>query len=286
MYKKIIFTTLLFTSLSAFAQQSSITEAEGYSCMGVDKSKKQTENAALTDAKRNAVEFSKTFIQSESQIENFELKKDLIEAFSQAAVKVLDVVDRQWQAPAEGDCYTVRIKAEIIPSDEVMKKSTAVATMQDDPSAPLTVKIWTNKTDFTAGDTMKVFIKANKGFFGRLVYQDASNTHIQLLPNPYRSDQYFKGGVIYEIPEGNDKFDLTISKPFGKEKLTLYASTAELGNVESQNVGPVYIVPDAEETASRTRGISFVAVTEESQQKRKEMAEFDEASIDITTSAN
>ncbi len=283
--KKTLFIALMLSSTLAFGDgQSSITEAEGYSCMGIDKSRKETENAALTDAKRNAVEFSKTFIQSESQIENFELKKDLIEAFSQAAVKVLDVVNREWQAPTEGDCFTVRIKAEVIPSESVMKQSPAVASMEDDPSAPLTVKVWTNKTELKEGETLKVYMKGNKGFFGRLVYQDAKKNNIQLLPNPYRDETYFKGGVIYEIPQGNDRFDLTVSQPFGQEKLTLYASTAELGSVESQNVGPVFIVPKQEETAARTRGISFTAVDEKSESKRKELAEFAEASVDITTS--
>ena len=56
----------------AWAGQSSITESEGSSCMGDDKSRKQTENAALTEARRNAVEYSTTYIQSQSRIENFD----------------------------------------------------------------------------------------------------------------------------------------------------------------------------------------------------------------------
>ena len=50
-------------ALSSVAQQSSITEADGYSCMGVDYSKKETEQLALQDAKRQAVEFSKSYIE-------------------------------------------------------------------------------------------------------------------------------------------------------------------------------------------------------------------------------
>jgi len=39
-----------------YASQSTITEAEGQACMGDDKSRKETEQAALSDAKRKAVD--------------------------------------------------------------------------------------------------------------------------------------------------------------------------------------------------------------------------------------
>jgi hypothetical protein len=40
---------------NAYAIQSTITDADGYACMGEDKSRKQTEQSAMADAKRNAV---------------------------------------------------------------------------------------------------------------------------------------------------------------------------------------------------------------------------------------
>ena len=52
---------------------------------------------------------------------------------------------------------------------------------------------------------------------------------VQILPNPYRNENYFQGGAVYEIPSGNDRFDLEISPPFGKENITVYASTSPLG---------------------------------------------------------
>ena len=96
-------------ALSSVAQQSSITEADGYSCMGVDYSKKETEQLALQDAKRQAVEFSKSYIESTTEMENFNLKKDLVTAFAQAEVQVLNVVDSQWDDPSTGDCYKIKI---------------------------------------------------------------------------------------------------------------------------------------------------------------------------------
>jgi hypothetical protein len=58
------FALIFMIASHAAAQQSSITEAEGYSCMGVDYSKKQTEQLALQDAKRQAMEFSKRILKA------------------------------------------------------------------------------------------------------------------------------------------------------------------------------------------------------------------------------
>jgi len=47
---------LFFLVNPLYAAQATITEAEGFSCMGEDQSRKQTEQVALVDAKRKAVE--------------------------------------------------------------------------------------------------------------------------------------------------------------------------------------------------------------------------------------
>lgn len=67
-----------------YAAQSSITEAEGYVCMGDDKSRKETEQNAVADSKRNAAETVLTHLSSETGIKNFELKNDLVSASTAA----------------------------------------------------------------------------------------------------------------------------------------------------------------------------------------------------------
>lgn len=278
-----VFAFFAWTTLVT-ADPSSITEAEGYSCMGVDKSRKQTETAALQDAKRNAVEFSKTHIESESLIENFELKKDLIQAFSKANVRILTILEKTWQDPTDGDCYTIRIRAEVIPDSDEMRRVAAVNKIIDDPTAPLNIKVWSDKETYKDGETMKVYVKGNKPFYGRLIYVDANSIPLQLLPNPYRRDNYFQGGVIYEVPQGNDKFDLTIQPPYGTEKLTLYGSTSPLGEIDKTDIGPVYHVQESPvKIAAKTRGIAITVPKEGDKKKKQQISEFDESSISITT---
>jgi hypothetical protein len=206
---RIVLFVVLCCSLvtNLYAAQSTITEADGSACLGDDRSKKQTEQAALSDAKKRAVEFASTYIKSETAVKNFVLEKDLLSAYTNAEVKVIQELEKAWyKDPSSGDCYRVRIKAEVVPDAMAIDRMSAASPSAfDDPSAPLKVKAWTDKKEYREGEKIKVYIKGNKPFYARVIYKDASGEMVQILPNPYRKDNYFNGGVTYEIPSGNDK---------------------------------------------------------------------------------
>ena len=218
----LILALLVLMAVPLYAAQSTIKIAEGSACMGDDKSRKQTETAALTEAKRNAVESVKTYVSSATEVKDFELQKDLVSAYANATVSVIETLEKAWyKDPAQGDCYKIKLKAEVIPDEKAMKKANEKASdaILDDPSLPLAVKVWTDKAAYRTGEKIKINIKGNKPFFARVIYRDAAKTSLQLLPNPYRQDNYFQGGVIYEIPSGNDKFELEVNPPFGEENI-------------------------------------------------------------------
>ncbi len=255
----LILNLLMVTTL--YAAQSTITEAEGSACMGDDKSRKQTEDAALTDAKKKAVEFVSTYLKSETEVKNFTLGKDLMAAYAHAEVKLLQEPAKEWyKDPNSGDCLKMKIKAEVIPDTAAMQKMASQSpAVADDPSAPLTVKAWTDKKAYKEGEKVKIYIKGNKPFYARVLYKDASGATVQLLPNPYRTDNYFNGGTIYEIPTGNDKFDLEVSPPFGDENVLVYASSLPLGELSTEAQGGVYQVKtQARDIGLKTRGIKLM----------------------------
>jgi len=108
---------------SAYAVQPTITEAEGYSCMGDEKSRKQTEQAAMIDAKKNATEYTSTYIKSETEVKDFALQKDIVTAYSNAEVSVIEDLDKGWyRDPSAGDCYKIKIKVAVTPDQEAMKR--------------------------------------------------------------------------------------------------------------------------------------------------------------------
>jgi len=248
----------------AYAAQSTITESEGTACMGDDRSRKQTEQAALTDAKKRAVEFASTYIKSETEVKNFVVEKDLLAAYAHAEVKVIQELEKSWYKDASsGDCCKVKIRAEIIPDVKAMEALAKDSQFADDPAAPLKVKAWTDKKEYKTGEKIKVYVKGNKPFYVRVLYKDASGVTLQLLPNPYRTDNYFNGGVIYEIPAGNDKFELEVNPPFGEENVMVYASTTPLGEIGVETRGGVYQVKtQTRDIGMKTRGVKLMERTE------------------------
>lgn len=247
----------LACAVDLYAAQSTIVNAEGNACMGDDKSRKQTEAAAFTDAKKNAVEFASTYIKSETHVKNFQLEKDLVSAYARAEVKIIEELEKAWyKDAATGDCYKVKIKAEIVPDVKAMESLAKDAQLADDPSAPLKVKAWTEKKEYKAGEKIKVYIRGNKPFYARVLYRNATGEVLQLLPNPYRTENYFNGGVIYEIPAGNDKFNMEVSQPFGEEQVIVYASSTPLGDLSVETRGGVYqIKTETGEIGTKSRGV-------------------------------
>ena len=251
----------LLLPLAARAAQSVIIESEGYACAGVDFSRKQTEESAMQDARRKGGEAALSYIQSETHIKDAMLEKDLMSAYSNAQVKMLQELMKEWfKDPATGDCFRVKLKLEVTPDDKAMASlaKSKGGEILDDPAAPLAVKVWTTKDTYKEGETVKVFIKGNRPFYGKMVYKDAGGGLVQLLPNPFRQNNYFNGGAVYEIPSGDDHFDMNICSPFGSEQVTLYASTAPLGDLDLVPSGGVYEVrTKASDIPSGTRGIKI-----------------------------
>ncbi len=276
----LILTSLMVTSLHA--GQSIIIEGEGYACMGDDKSRKATETTAMADAKRKATESAATYIQSETHIKDAMLEKDLLSAYANAQVKVIQELLKEWyKEQGLGDCYRVKLKVEVIPDEKAMagNANKNQDLLESDPSGPLAIRVWTDKQEYVKGERMKVFIKANKPFFANVVYKQADNSLLQLLPNPYRDQNYFNGGVVYEIPSGDDRFDLEVAAPFGTENVTVYASTSPPGSLDVKPAGNVFaIVNKVSEIAQSTRGVKFAQ-----KGSGKSVAEFAEATATATT---
>jgi hypothetical protein len=280
--RKILFFVAMsiFLATHLYAAQSTIKIAEGSACMGDDKSRKQTETAAMADAKRNAIESVKTYITSATEVKDFELQKDLVSAYANATVEVIEELGKSWyKDPSLGDCYKVKIKTQVIPDEKAMKKTKDTAL--DDPSLPLTVKVWTDKENYRAGERIKIYLKGNKPFFAKVIYRDAAKKNLQLLPNPYRQDNYFQGGVIYEIPSGTDKFELEVNPPFGEESIIIFASVTELGDLNLKQEGDVFAV----KTKPRDIGIKTrsVKIKDVSPGNAQQPAEFSEGVVIVKT---
>ena len=291
----LLFPLILLMTSNLYASQSSIIEADGLACMGYDKSRKQTEEEALANAKKKAVEHAATYIKSESRIKDFELEKDLVEAYSNATVKVIQEIGRSWYRDVSlWECCQVKIKAEVIPDNKAMEKIVRGKGQSDDPSAPLNVQLWADRKEYKEAEKIKIYIRGNKPFYARVVYKMINGELRQLFPNPFRRDNYFNGGAIYEIPSPEDQFELEVEPPFGKETIIVYASTAPLGEIDLTPDGGVYkIKTESEKIGAKSREVSLseknearsrgVSLKEKDPGQKTKMAEFLEAQIFFTT---
>ncbi|MDD3045871.1 MAG: DUF4384 domain-containing protein [Candidatus Delongbacteria bacterium] len=279
--KNYILFALLILFAGLFAAQSVIVEATGTASMGDTKSKKETTDEAKANAVRNASENAGTYISSETKVRDYVMESDLVEAYSKADVKILDEKGEWFKDESLGDSYRLTIKAEVTPKE--FKGKPGKSGMADDPNAPLSVKLWTdkNKTDYKEGEKISLFMKGNKPYFARVVYVQNDGTQVQILPNPYRKDNYFEGGTVYTLPSGKDQYELTVNPPFGEEKLIIYASTTELGDVKAEDAGSVFVIGGSQEdTGVKTRGIK---ITRKDKGSNK-AAEFFESQVGIRTS--
>ena len=293
----LLFSLLLifFVVSKLYASQSTIIETDGIACMGYDKSRKQTEEEALANAKKKAVEHAATYIKSESRIKDFELEKDLIEAYSHATVKVVQELTRAWYKDAAlGDCCQVKIKAEVIPDNEAMERISRGKGLAEDPTAPLNIQLWTDKKEYKEREKIKIYIRGNKPYYARVVYQMINGEIRQLLPNPFRKSSYFNGAAIYEIPSPEDQFELEVEPPFGQEGIIVYASTAPLGEIDlTPDAGVYKINTETEKIGAKSREVSLtekvevgkrgISLKEKNPGQKITTAEFSESQVTFTT---
>lgn len=277
----------LLSPVTSFAQgakqysvNSVIVEVEASVCLGQERSRAQTEKLALAEAKRTASEYAMTHISSETNVENGRLVEDLIKAYSKATVRVLEELEKGWRqtdgsAGFVDACYYVKIKAEVVPA-KMENPALAAKTAMDNPKAPLTMELWTDKDVYRVGDAMKFFFRGSKPFYARAVYVDAEGNLIEVTP--YRKARYYKGGVIYEIPGEGDQFTLMITPPLGKEKLILYTSTQPMDKYSGQEAGDFFVVRGGN-LGDTTRGLTVLHGVQNAGNQGK--AEFAEAEVEV-----
>jgi tetratricopeptide (TPR) repeat protein len=115
----------LIYCVPAFAEKKEIT-AEGKYVMGDLDSKKDAKTLALMEAKRMALEKSGTYIESVSEVKNYQLTKDQVNSLA-AGIMSVEVVKEDWKMSGENMVLLISIRATIDTSN-LQKR---MAEMQD-----------------------------------------------------------------------------------------------------------------------------------------------------------
>ena len=148
----------------------------------------------MIDAKKNAAEYTSTYISSDTQIKYFALQKDLISAYTNADVKVIEDIENGWyKDPSAGDCYKIKIKAEVIPDVKAIERLTQAAgpnsqTNTNYPVAPPPIiGVESNLPQGVATGPDVVVVPSGE-------------TYVYMVPN--MTGVYFYGGYWYRYYEG------------------------------------------------------------------------------------
>lgn len=123
-------------------------------------------------------------------------------------------------------------------------------------SGGLLVDIYTNKGKknlmFTQGEIMKLFIKANRECYIRIVYHLADGSRVLLIDNYYISNDKINKAV--ELP-----YEFECSDPYGVEVLQMNAQTKEFEDINTkQEYGYDFIVDGFDDVLIKTRGFKRV----------------------------
>ncbi len=298
-----LFFACLLAPLTALAGVSEIVEEAGVACRiegnTPPKSRAQTESDARTDAKRSAAERVATRIKSETRYDTVEVKNEgqanayhvgkvLRSAYANADVKELAVLEAgAWFTEAQDECFRIKLRVEVIPKAESLEM--LGSAMHEDPTLPLNVRLWTDRGTageramYRKGERVRLYLRGNKPYYARVIYQFADGQSAQILPNAHRGTNRFQGGVTYVIPSEEDHFEFEVSAPFGAERVVVYASERPLGDVTLQASGSIYRVEAdrGSELKNRVREVKLDGGAKE--QNNPDTAAFSEYAIELIT---
>jgi hypothetical protein len=211
-------------------KRSAIVEAEGEVVFGETQTRAQVREAAKAQALQKALDRGGGQIRALTQVEDLEFKGQQIEKEAAANYRIVEEKDLGMTAT---NTYKYWIKAEmryVIPDSNSISVRKALASA----AAPLTVRVWTARKTYRAGEKVEIQVEGNKPFFGAIFYEDAGGTLVQLLPNIYRNANQFEAKVPITLPGEGDRFELKVEPPFGNERITVFASTCPLGRATLQ----------------------------------------------------
>ncbi|MCX7761843.1 MAG: DUF4384 domain-containing protein [Candidatus Kryptonium sp.] len=118
----------------------------------------------------------------------------------------------------------------------------------------LKVEVWVDRPDgiYYEGDSIRIFVRANKDCYIQLVYYDAHGNAILVFPHKMEWNNKIEGGKIYRVP-GN----FVIEPPFGREILKVFASEKPFPLPTGREYSGLILIENPNLYASKVRGIGL-----------------------------
>ncbi len=220
-------------SSGAVVVQTEPVRGLGCYTFGDDTNPKQAKELAMAEARRAAVESHQVYVQSATQVKNFQLENDVTQSASAGVLQ--DVRIESKEEKGREICITITAKFSPAKLEELIQQKSKNKDVAKATQAPVLqsggafgVKVWTNKTDghFVENDRLVVFVQSDRDGYLKVDYFQADNTVVHLVPNPYRGEVYVKAGQIFTFGGDGDQEKFTITPPFGHETIKAFVSTS------------------------------------------------------------
>lgn len=114
---------------------------------------------------------------------------------------------------------------------EIPKQSSAVQPIILD----ITTHLGDNQT-FMEGDTISFYISLDSDAYLLLIYENASNQLVQIIPNTSKKSNFYKAGLFINIPGKSDDFYFKVQAPFGDEILWAFASDSQFPEIKGNKL--------------------------------------------------
>lgn len=201
---------------------SKTLEAKGTACTGAsiswEQGREKAQNDAVERAKQDALSRTVTMVSSYNKNVDSVGVQNVKQSLSLGNVQTLadPVYSAPVSEPERGFCTTATITAMVLVDKKLLADLMAGPSFTEDPNAPLNVRVWTDKKEYHHGEKIKIKVMTNKDFYLDLMYVDAGNKKIKLLPNQYCADNRFKGVQVHDIPLDSKEFEIEVDCLEGK----------------------------------------------------------------------
>ena len=93
-----------------------------------------------------------------------------------------------------------------------------------------------DKQTFKQGDVIAFLVSLDKAAHLLMIYQDAEQNLVQIIPNRYRQQDKYEAGLFIAVPDRNEPFEFVVNPPFGQEKIWVFASSQAFPQLESEEL--------------------------------------------------
>ena len=105
---------------------------------------------------------------------------------------------------------------------------------KEEKEHPFIIDIWTDKKEYTIGDTLTIYVRSDKDCYLSLLDIGTSGKLTLLFPNSLYKDNFIQGGKTYSIPGDFWGFSLKVLAPLGIERIKAIATLKPFSLVKSK----------------------------------------------------